>query len=354
MRVAFLNPHSLRYYGGGEKWIIWVSNKLVELGHHVEVFALKYSPTGEYRIDNNSLQDLVKFKYQELDFKKGTLNPLRMKQIPTIEADILYVTGGYYGFLTQAFHVKAIKVYGFHDPSLQNPENFLQKRILRNIIPRFDLVHTLNDFQTKLLGTSEKICQIENTYLYPLPVCREKFDKFTILFYGQHEKSKGIDVVQNIIDTIPDDIDFFIAGSGSESISSHSKDNVRILGFVDEKTLSEMLCKVHAVFFPSRSEASSLVALESLAHCTPIIYRDIPQNSMLHAIPLCVSAERDEDFLDLVMQLKKMYISDAQGYVNLCNTLPKFLMPSVEYMQKFLDMFTTLLQEKKRSQNQKS
>lgn len=342
MRIAFLTPHSLLNYGGGEKWTIWVSNKLVDLGHQVDVFALKYSPTGKYRIDRNSLQGLIKFRYQELDYEKGRFNPLRMKRVPTIEADIIYVTGGYYFFLMQALKIKAIKVYGFHDPALQKPENFLQKRIVRNVIPRFHLVHTLNGSQTELFDARVHICQIENTYLAPLPECKGKFAKFSILFFGQHQISKGIDIVNKLIATLPEDIDFFIAGNGPEKIFNHNKKNVKILGFVDESMLSDLICMVHAVFFPSRSEASSLVSVESLAHGTPLIYRNIPQNSRLHDIPLCLSANTDDEFLHLILQLQEMYKKDPQKYISICKSLPKFIESSDEYIQKFEKMLTSL------------
>ncbi len=338
MKITFLTPHSLRYYGGGEKWIISVANLLVQRGHEVEVVALAYSPSGTYRTDDRFIKEICNFSYSEISYRNGKFTPIRIKPPIRIKSDIIYVTGGYYYFLSQALHFESKKIYGFHDPALQNPKNMLQRRIITSLLPRFDMVHTLNDFQTRMLQSRGRVFQLSNTYFGEQPSCGQKFEKFTVLFFGQHEIIKGIDIVKNIMIHLPPDIEMIIAGSGSVDIGKSIKENIKIVGFASEDELSSLLCRSHAVLFPSRSEASSLVAIESIAHGTPLIYRNIPENSVLVDKPLCISSDSDDGFLEKILRLKEMYVNNPKEYIRICNTLPKTLMNPEEYISRFEQM----------------
>ena len=338
MNVTFLLPHSLKNYGGGEKWIISVGNLLVQNGNSVEVLALGFSPSGSYRIDDKSISDIINFSYRELRFSKGKFYPLRIKSKVNINSDLLYVTGGYFFFLREVLDFKTKKIYGFHDPALQEPKNFLQKRIMNNLLPRFDLIHTLNDLQTKIVKNKAKVFQLANTYFGESPKCGKKFEKFTILFFGQHEIHKGIDVVISIMKQLPPDIEMIVLGSGSVDLGKISKENIKVKGFASEEELSTTLCKVHAVLFPSRSEASSLVAIESIAHGTPVVYRNIPVNKMLSNKPLCASVESDSGFLDQIIRLRNEYLNDPDNYIQQCKILPHTLMTPDEYISNFTKM----------------
>lgn len=340
MKITFLTPHSIRAWGGGEKWIYGITNLLHEKNIKTKVIALKYSPEGIYRISEEQLENIVKFEYEEIEYEgRSRFTPLHAKSLSeVIDADALYVTGGYYFFLKQSLKLQTAKVYGFHDPALQTPKNYFQKRIIKKLLPRFDVIHLLNSPQLNILKLPEKSVLLENTWFEKVPPRVPKLVKFSLVFFGRHEKDKGVETVKYIIDNLPPDIDLFICGTGSMSNElKKEKENVKYMGFVTEDVLGRVISECHGVLFPSYSEASSLVALESLAHNTPLVYRDIIQNEFLSNRPLCKKASSDIEFLENIKTLKTYYYEKPEEYLLQCDELFSTLMPKNEYADLFLN-----------------
>ncbi|MEM3272133.1 MAG: glycosyltransferase, partial [Thermoplasmatales archaeon] len=144
-----------------------------------------------------------------------------------------------------------------------------------------------------------------------------------------------------IAENLPNDIDLIIAGTGSESyiLNNIRRENVKILGFLDDNKLSEIISKSHLVLFPSENESSSLVSVESLAHCTPLIYKPIPENYMLQKIQFNIQANNDIDFLKGIMLKYNEYIKDKEKYISECYKLPQYLISKEEYINKFIEYF---------------
>lgn len=329
----------MRAWGGGEKWIYGITNLLDEKNIKTKVIALNYSPEGINRISKEQLLNIAKFEYEEIDYdNRSRYIPLRAMDLPdNIDTDVLYVTGGYYFFLKQSLKFQLPKVYGFHDPALQNPNNYFQKRIIKKLLPKFEVIHLLNSSQSNIVKIPQKSVLLENTWFDNVPPKETKLRKFTIVFFGRHEKDKGVDTVKYIINNIPPDIVLIICGSGSMSDELRTeRENVKYMGFVAEDELEKIISECHAVLFPSYSEASSLVALESLAHNTPLIYRDISQNEFLSNKPLCKKASSDIEFLDCVKTLKTYFYDKPEEYLSQCDKLFSTLMPKDEYINTFL------------------
>ncbi len=336
--IIFLSAISLKNYGGGEKWIINVGNLLKNKSFKVKVYALSYSPN--YRVDENYLRNIIKFDYIEIPFVKSKITPLKMKNLPEVGEGIIYSNAGYYYFLKQILKLKNRNIWGFHDPSLMNPKNYFQKKILNNIIPKFDKIHILNEIQGKIIKNNY-VNLLENSYLGDAVPKKEKFDKFTVLFFGRHEEDKGVNTVKYVAENLSDGIDLLIAGSGSQSNKLNiKKGNVKFLGFVSDDDLYEKILKSHLVLFPSYSESSlSFVANESLAHYTPLIYRDIEINKMLEKIPFNLPARKDEEFLNNIYIKYKEYNKDPDLYLKKCYNLPNYLMSKEDYIQLFIEYF---------------
>lgn len=324
--------------------MISVGNLLVQKGVKVEIYALGFLPISGPRVSINDLLKIIKFDYHEVAYKRGRFNPLRMEAIPKIDTDVTYVTGGYYYFLKQCFKSNSPTIYGFHEPALQKPNSRLQKLIVNKLFPKFDLFHLLNEVQLEIIPKESKYFILSNTWFDEIPKSTDKFEKFTILFLGRHEVSKGIDTLEYVINNAENDIELYIAGSGSVNLNvPKDKSNVHVLGFVEEKILGEYLSKSHAVLFPSYSEASSIVAVEALAHSTPLVYRGLPQNALLDNIEMCLKADNDINFLKAVNELKKQYSLNPSEYLKKCSLLPGFLMPSETYIETFIAKAASLI-----------
>ncbi len=336
--ITFLRARSLRNYGGGDKWVISIGNLLKNEGYKVKVYALSYS--SEYRVSEDYLRKIIKFEYIEIPFIKNKLTSLKMRRIPEIDNTIIYSDAGYYTFLKQILKLKEPKIWGFHNPFLMKSNNYFQKKILNSIIPRFDKIHILSEIQKNLIKNNNAFL-LENTYLGEMIPKKEKFDKFTVLFFGRHEEDKGINTVKYVAENLSNNIDLLIAGSGSQSYKLNiKKENVKFLGFLSDDKLSDLLLRSHLVLFPSYSESSSsLVSVESLAHYTPLIYRDIEVNKMLKKIPFNLSANKDEEFLKGIYIKYNEYIKDKNKYLDECYNLPKYLMSKEKYVQLFIKYF---------------
>ena len=337
MKITFVSPHSLRNFGGGERWHISIGNMLVEKGIEVEMYAMSYIPTAKPRLTMEEVNSMIKFPYHEIDFKAGKYNPRRMKKVPQLASDVFYISGGYYFFLRQCLKFSGPKIFGFHDPALQTPENLLQRMIVNKLFPKFNSIHILNEQQKILIPLSVKTFLLPNTWFEQLPAFEDKFEKFTVFFFGRHEVSKGIDTLEYVLSHLSREIEFFIAGSGSVKINlPEDKPNVYFLGFVDDKELSYYLSRSHVVLFPSYSEASSGVATETLAHSTPLVYRDIPQNGLLNNIDLNIKCKSNQEFLTAIQNLKKLYETDKMGYFERCKKLGKSLITPETYINTII------------------
>ncbi len=336
--LCILTSNSLKNYGGGEKYIINLGNGLFRKNVDITVIALKYFQN--QRVNDDDLRNMIKFNYTEIDYKSGFLKPLQAKKIPEIIDDNLYVMSGYYMFIKQSLNIKGNKTYGAHDPSLENPDNILKKRILTELIPKFDSVHILNEPQRKYIK-NKNIKLLHLTWLGEKMRFEQKFNKFSIIFYGRHEEDKGINTILNIAKILNNDIDLYIVGAGSKSylFNDIKKQNIKVLGFLEENKLYDLITKCHAVIFPSYSEVYSAISYESMACHTPLIYRNINANEFLNYIDFEKICNNDDDFIRNILSLKKLYDTDREEYIKKCRELDNYLMSSDEYLKSFINFF---------------
>ena len=339
MNILFITPHTLRYWGGNEKWVAQVGNLLIQRGHKVKLLTLNIAPNNIYRVTDDYVKTKIKFEHSELNTRGGRFYPLNAADFPEIDADVIYTTVPYYGFLKQILKNDCPKVWGFHDPSLLQPSNLLQKRIISNLVPRFDFIHLLSEIQMYQFTKINYIKVLETTWLHDIKPLDGKFDEFTVIFFGRHENSKGIDTLLNVRSKLDENIKFLVAGKGSRS------DNLRralkeeeFLGFLEDEELEYYVGKSHATIFPSYSESTtSMVAMESLANSTPLIYRDLPFNRSLSKFEMNIGCRTDDDFLNATMLLYKRFISAKNAYIDSCRMIPSKILPVKDYIDSFLN-----------------
>lgn len=339
MKILFITPHTLRYWGGNEKWVVQVGNLLTQRGHNVELLTLDLAPNYINRVSDDYILKNIKFTHSELNTKRGKFLPLQAKDIPRIDADVIYTTVPYYGFLKQILKIECPKVWGFHDPSLMQPSNLLQKRLISNLVPRFDFIHLLSGIQLSQFKTIKFFKILETTWLNDIKPLNDKFDQFTIIFFGRHETSKGIDTLINIKSRLDNRVNFLIAGKGSRSndlMTSFKKHE--FLGFLEDEELEFFVRHSHATIFPSYSESTtSMVAMESLANFTPLVYRDLPFNKNLAKFEMNIGCRNDDDFTMAIMKLYDLFASSKDNYVDNCRRIPNKLLPVKDYIDSFIN-----------------
>jgi glycosyltransferase involved in cell wall biosynthesis len=350
MKIGFFGVFRLNTKGtpGFEKWVISISNQLVKLGHVVYVFGLTSIPKRYFYEFDNKLPMKFNFSYFEIESKWGRLIPLHMKKIPDIDLDLIYVSAGYYSLVKQILMMRGKKVFGFHIPSIEHPSGMRSKALVKRLLPRFDGIHVLSKTQLSLLPNGTNILELPNTaFIDNIGSEISKFDDFTVVYFSRWELSKGVHTLAYVCNSIPDDVRIIILGFGSVDITQiiANRNNVEIKGIVDENSLYEIVKKSHVTLFPSFKESSSLTLLESIALGTPVVYRDIPQNSFLKVNndSLNLQASSDEEFVSNVMKLKKLYEEDKESYFQRCSLLKSGVMSIEEYIKKLNSFLCNLL-----------
>ena len=342
MKIGFIGVFRLNTKGtpGFEKWVISISNQLVRLGHEVYVFGLTSIPNRYFYELDNKLPGKFNFQYFEIETKWGRLMPLKMKKIPSMDLDIIYTSAGYYSLVKQILLMPGKKIFGFHIPALEHPNGLRSRALLKKLLPQFNGIHVLSPTQLGLLPKGINVIELPNTAFIEqrnIEIC--KFEIFTVVYFSRWELTKGIQTLVYVCSKMPDDIRVIILGFGSVDVNKliGKRKNIEIKGMVDENSLYDIVKQSHVTLFPSFAESSSLTLFESLALGTPIVYRNIPQNSFLtnNDFTLNSQASSDDDFVESILNLKKLYDEDKKSYYQNCSFLKEEVMSIEEYTKKF-------------------
>ena len=280
MRIAFCHHLSLSYYGGGEKWLIQLSNELVKRGHEVSIYALPFLLDGKPKVNpKDFLPEIPYFEgirhYVNADVTYLTYNPLSWINFKTSHPRIA-------GIHSHAYWFSPHPSYGLL-PNLANVTNrFTSYFELRG----YDAVHTVTN-----------VFPINHPKVYYIPnfvdserfkPCEEKEDVFTVAFASRNVWQKGWDIFRNVKERLDNDI------------------NVKIsYGKVSEENMPSFLSSAHVTLIPSRVDTFGLSIVESMMCETPVITTP----SLVHIglkLP-CRYAKEPSSFLKEVRAVKMLY-----------------------------------------------
>ena len=345
MKIAFFAVIKLTSENvpGLEKWILKISSSLTKRGHEVSIYGVTSFPNVSiYQYKDIPITD-PKIQYYEVSTTWGKYIPFKMRTIPHLDVDIIYVAAAYYTYLKQILKSGPKTIFGLHNPGLQHPKNRREKAILKKLFPRFDGVHILSENQFQLFNRKNDVLYLENTNLGELSLPIKKADRFTVIYFSRWEYYKGIDTLVYVSEKIPDDVQLLICGFGDVDLRNmiNERSNVRIFGEVSEEMLTNLLQSAHVTIFPSYNESSSLTLMESLGHATPVIYRPIPQNNKLTSATTSINlaANTNEDFLNSINKLKMLYYHDPEEYLRQCLSLTTLVLTLDQYLDKLETFF---------------
>jgi glycosyltransferase involved in cell wall biosynthesis len=110
----------------------------------------------------------------------------------------------------------------------------------------------------------------------PLPALSAKIAPHQpyVLFVGQSERRKGVDVLLAAFDLVRQklpNLQLLLAGARGDAIAGVPATNVVELGFVDDATLAQLYAHAAVFAFPSRYEGFGLPVLEAMSYGTPVV-----------------------------------------------------------------------------------
>ena len=96
-----------------------------------------------------------------------------------------------------------------------------------------------------------------------------------LLFVGEFEQRKGIDILLEAVNQLPTDvrseIGLVLAGEAHSTMEIACAVPTAVLGHVDDRTLSALYRNAAVFVYPSRYEGFGLPVLEAMAHGTPVV-----------------------------------------------------------------------------------
>jgi glycosyltransferase involved in cell wall biosynthesis len=312
-KIAIFTGSSLSYFGGGERYVIELSNELILRGFDVTIFTQNFSYT-----QNKSFSDVKKLTkakiilYPIVPFPFIPTFPLFSRSMISKlnEANIIYNMDEslFTNYLLYIYSKKRrIRyIYGMHIPlsflfgnkAAKNKVNkmmwFFYRYVLRLFFrSKVQNIHILNEEQYKNLkkiGYNGNIYKIDNFVRepgLPIEVTRNRDDEnFIVIFSALMDVySKGVDFLRDIIvQTLENEpkIKFYITGGRGNAnnilsfiIEKYPK-NVFYFGFLNEKELANLRNKALLFISTSRIEAFPLAIIETQMHGIPCIAFDIP------------------------------------------------------------------------------
>lgn len=167
------------------------------------------------------------------------------------------------------------------------PQLWRYSPILKKKLKNIDVIISPSEYLKQRLaasGIKNRIAVIPNFIPEPLEPGPPLYTEPYFLFVGMLEKHKGILELVNIFVELKSELNakLLVAGNGSlgsniDTIISHNNCGQKIirLGRIDDfSIISNLYSYADAVIIPSHAENCPLVAIEALAHGTPIFTSD--------------------------------------------------------------------------------
>lgn len=295
-KIGLLTGSSLKFFGGGERFIIEFANELILMGYNVTILTQK-----SWDIENKTIAEIETGSaakiiwYRIIKPKVGIPFPLfNAKTLNELKKmDCIYcVDESLFLNVAMNFISKVRKidfVYGMHTPSSFLFGNELAATSAKKILWEFykiplryffkhfvKKIHVINSSQKKGLmkiNYRGKIFMVPNFLFENKAIIIKKEDKFIVLFSALMNKQiKGIDLLEHIIALTLDrekEIKFVLTGSLGDSydvisaLTNKYPENVVYRGFVSDLDLSELRSLSSLNISTSRIEAFPLSILEA-------------------------------------------------------------------------------------------
>ncbi len=284
MRIAFCSGLSLRYGGGGERWIIQLSKELVARGHDVEIYCLPFLLEDGGKLDPK--KELGSIPYHEGYFH-------------IIDADVVYIVYHPLNWLNfWVIHGK--KIAGMHSNAYWKPLSW-SYGLLPNLaivvnwftskyeLGKFKAVHTpLDEYHINHPNVISIPNFVDSSYHIP---SGNKPKQFTVGFASRKTWSKGYDVWNQLKPIL-------------------EKDNIKTMetGGLTDKQLAQFYDDCHIIFVPARVDTFGLSIIEAVlwGKSIPLVSSVLAHRAL--GLPLFY-ADTAESAHRRILEIKEMWDS---------------------------------------------
>lgn len=282
MRIAFCHHLSLKYGGGGEKWLAELANELALRGHKVEVNCLPFT------MGDAKSKVAAPVLLNEIAYNEGLFHNVK-------KADVTYVT--YNPLNWFSFKTSRPRIAGIHSHCywqhldtkygmLPNMANFFNSMIGGKELARFDAIHTVTDIYPISHNKVFFVPNFVDSKVYK-PIS-EKRDEFTVGFASRKVWQKGYDIFKQL------------------------QHLLKGVAFVTTENLAEALMPNfysmnHLTVVPARVDTFGLTLVESLMCKTPVLSSGLETHKSLNLPISC--AESLKDYAERILHFKSIYKS---------------------------------------------
>ncbi len=379
IKLAIFTGSDMRTFGGGEKYVVELVNRLKSF----EIVIFSYNGKPPFRQTYAQIKKICKTKIAYYNaFELPLIKERFMFTLSGIKAlnelqkfDVVYCLDN--SFFTNLLLYIASRKYkfkyilGIHDANILKDKPIIPssaRRMLLKIyapIRNFGIMHAPNirvvneadGEKLRNMGYKGQIYKITDFVNVGRTKVRINKNRFIVLFVGRLSiEHKGVDFLIEIINKVlklNSNIFFDIVGSGDNgekivmNLVKKNPNNVKWLGFINEKMLSKEYAKANLLLFPSRFESFGLSLAEGQAYGLPAVAFNVRgpnviiKNNLQGALiePFHVNLMVSE-----VIKYYKLWKNNKKDYFRIKQSISKIITRRFgqdTIMPKIINMFTT-------------
>lgn len=354
---------SLELGAGFERWVIDVSNYLVEKGYEVVIITWGFAEVKRLSEEDirkelkatwikvgTSLGDVIRPRYSLI--ARQYIRKARTVYVPNLLRH--YVL---YQVLPWVKLYRPKLIMGIHNPIDEDSFWYKLSLLLAKLCKA--KIHVINseDYVKYRLRGFEVYYVPNGVHIEKFPIEKIGFrqNRFVVLFVGRLHEDKGIDIVLCVAKLLWEkgyrDIEFRIVGTGRyfHLVAKYSKivKNIVVLGYVPFEQLVEEYGRAHLLILPSRREPYGFVVAEAQVMGLPCICsnnpgpRDIVINDVTGYI---TKVNEPQAYASIIVKLYDLWREDPNQYYEWKRKIAYIQRKRLDwckYLRKFEEMLET-------------
>lgn len=306
------------YPPGGGGGGIFVKELSMRLCKKYEITVITRGEKQSEKIEEGGIR-VVRFKGNRIEFLINVVYYL----VTQPSFNIYHAHGIFAGLIAKKVKLfkkrpSILHLHGFRDNELIGIVKYhLQKEITKLKYDKVICVDEESAKKIEKLGVKRKEMAIipPGIDIKKFRPTKRKKKKNIFLFVGRLEKVKNLELLLEAVKRLRDKtrkFELWIVGGGTleDKLKHYCKnnklDNIKFLGYIDNKNINKIYSEVNFFVLPSLSEGNPIALLEAMSSGLPFIVSDIPQLSKIAMLSDAGIIFKKNDAEDLTNAMEKM------------------------------------------------